>query len=133
MEKQKDQPRPTSRKVMKRNALVTVLVALVLIGSYAMWVKASGPGKYDQFAECLTENDWTMFGTDWCPHCQRQKKMFGKSFASIHYVNCDIGSACSDAGVKSYPTWGKNGKLEASGVKELSTLARLSSCSLTGK
>jgi thiol-disulfide isomerase/thioredoxin len=40
----------------------------------AVWVYTS-PGKYDEFAKCLTDNGAKFYGAFWCPHCQAQKKM----------------------------------------------------------
>ena len=41
------------------------------------------PGEYDVLANCLTEKGAVMYGTEWCSHCQNQKKSFGKSFEYI--------------------------------------------------
>ena len=58
------------------------------------------------FAECLTENNVTMYGTDWCKYCTAQKASFGKAFEDVTYVDCDENpQACSLVGVVSYPTW----------------------------
>jgi len=118
------------RKMIKKIALVAIIAALVLAGGYAAWAKMTGPGKYDALAECMTAHGWTMYGTDWCQHCQRQKQMFGKSFRNIHFVNCDLSNACDEAGVEAYPTWGRNGQLEQAGVKEIDALARMTGCTL---
>ncbi len=63
-------------------------------------------GELDDFAKYLTEQGISMAGTDWCPHCKEQKKMFGSSFQYIDYHNCDKERAwCLDHGVQGYPTW----------------------------
>ena len=74
--------------------------------------KPSGPGKYDQFAQCLADKGAKFYGAFWCPHCQNQKRMFGsKSAKLLPYTECSTPDgkgttqACIDAGVKSYPTW----------------------------
>lgn len=118
------------RKAMKRSVLVTAIVALVLVGGYAAWTRVAGAGASDAFAECITAGGWTMYGTDWCSYCQRQKQMFGKSFRNIHYVNCDLSDVCNEAGVQAYPTWGRDGALEEAGVKELDELAAMTGCAL---
>ena len=28
-----------------------------------------------------------MYGTEWCPHCQDQKRAFGTSFKYVQYIN----------------------------------------------
>ncbi len=90
-----------------------------------------GPGKYDSLAKCLTEKDAKMYGTDWCPHCQNQKKEFGKSFQYINYINCDERKdECIIAGVKGYPTWMISGQ-NYPGEQSLNRLSQLSDCSIT--
>lgn len=72
---------------------------------------AATPGPYDAFAQCLTEKDAVMYGAYWCPHCAEQKKMFGKSFEYIRYVECDPQGknaqpeVCRQNGIESYPAW----------------------------
>ena len=49
------------------------------------------------FAECLTENGATMYGTATCPYCTKQKEMFGDAFASVNYVDCqEDPDACTE-------------------------------------
>ncbi len=84
----------------------------------------------DSFANCVTQSGLVMYGTDWCPHCLEQKKMFDKSFKYIDYVNCDFKSeVCNREGITGYPTWKINGQ-RYPGVQELEELAALSGCSL---
>ena len=61
--------------------LFLLIISLVMSG-------CSSQGKYDTFAQCLTENEAVMYGTDWCSYCQNQKSLFGNSFNNIAYVNC---------------------------------------------
>ena len=91
---------------------------------------SSGPGPYDDFAKCLTEQDVIMFGTDWCPHCKEQKEWFENSFQYVNYVNCDKAQQqCLTNGVKGYPTWKINGE-SYPGKQPLNQLAQLSGCDL---
>ena len=84
-----------------------ILAILIIAAALAF----SGCGKeetanFDAFAQCLTEKNVVMYGAEWCPHCQEQKKLFGKSFQYVHYVDCDKQrNACIEAGIESYPTW----------------------------
>jgi hypothetical protein len=62
------------------------------------------------FAQCLGEKGATFYGAFWCPHCQNQKKAFGRAQRFLPYVECsnkDMSQtqACIDAGIESYPTW----------------------------
>ncbi len=85
-------------------------------------------GNYDDVAQCLTDKDVTMYGTEWCSHCQNQKKAFGDSFDYINFVDCDrYNDECIVAGVEAYPTWKINDKLYV-GEKPISFLAGLAGC-----
>lgn len=102
---------PTSKK--SRYAVIAALV-LVFAGLIA-WYQFT-PGKYDQLAACLTEKNVKFYGAFWCPHCQANKKAFGKSEKLLPYVECsepypdatgNYGQldVCKEKGIKSYPTW----------------------------
>jgi len=103
---------------------------LVLFASLVLTGCANKTGKYDSFAQCLTEKNVKMYGTDWCSYCQNQKKAFGSSFQYINYTDCDkYRQECLDAGVEGYPTWIINGD-KYSGEQTLYRLASLTNCSL---
>jgi len=94
--------------------LFVLIVSLVLVGCVS-----KGPSKYDTFAKCLTEKGATIYGTEWCPHCKNQKKLFGDSFQYIDYVDCDRDKdECLRNGIRGYPTWIINEE-SYSGRKEL--------------
>jgi glutaredoxin len=79
----------------------------------------------------LKQRGVKMYGADWCPHCQRQKAMFGETFQEINYVECDPNSPkgqpvlCEKANIQAYPTWEINGRL-FQGVRTPEELAFLS-------
>ncbi|MBD2103259.1 hypothetical protein [Leptolyngbya sp. FACHB-261] len=73
-----------------------------------------------------------MYGTFWCPYCQRQKELLGtEAVAQISYVECDPQgqnaqpNLCVKAGVSSYPTWEIQGQIYP-GLRSLEELANLS-------
>ena len=117
----------TERKEM---VVYTTILILIIIFGYLIVVGTTTEGSYDDFAKCLNEKGATMYGTDRCSYCNEQKNLFGKSFAYINYINCDLNSGtCSAAGVSNYPTWIiENNKY--SGTKSLEKLSSLSGCSL---
>ena len=123
-------------KKVKTYTLVGVL-GVVILGMmvYLITASAGKPGPYDAFAQCLTENNVVMYGAFWCPHCANQKKLFGKSFQYVTYVECDPQGKdsqpdlCLQKGVQSYPTWEVNGTIE-SGEMPLNVLAEKSGCVL---
>lgn len=119
-----------------KKILTWIIIALVLAVALFFILRPSLTGKsvdeeyseLDKFAQCLTDAGFVMYGTEWCPHCQSQKKMFGKSFKYIDYVDCDRNSkVCSAEKITGYPTWKINGE-SYPGVQQLERLASLSGC-----
>ena len=109
----------------KTYAAFTILLAVIGISAFLIFSNAdTAAGQLDTFAQCLAGKEVTMYGADWCPHCQSEKKSFGSSFRFISYVECpENPNQCLAAGVNSYPTWifpdGK--KLEGEqGIRRLS-------------
>ncbi|MEK6827042.1 MAG: hypothetical protein AABX99_00990, partial [Nanoarchaeota archaeon] len=56
-----------------------------------------GPGKYDQFAQCLKDKGAVFYGAFWCSHCIAQKKLFGSSAKLLPYVECSTADASGQA------------------------------------
>lgn len=81
-------------------------------------------------ALCLTQKGVTMYGTERCPHCQNQKKLFASAFVYIHYVDCDLhADECNAAHIEWYPTrvqW----TTMLPGTQELTSLAQKFACSI---
>ena len=105
---------------------------LLAIGLISIWAldSAASPGRYNDFAKCLSDKGAVMYGTDWCGKCQEQKGLFGKSFGHIDYKDCDTYKAlCNTAGVSSYPQWIINGT-RYRWVQSLASLASYTGCSL---
>ena len=74
------------------------------------------------------------YGAYWCPNCQSQKKLFGKSFAHINYIECASGNGqsatCQKAKIEAYPTWEfKDGSREI-GAQTLEALSEKTGCPL---
>lgn len=106
-----------------------LLIGLIVL--LAACSSPSGPGQFDTFAKCLTEKDATFYGTQWCPHCNNQKEMFGDSMQYVHFVDCDkYKDECIRNQVQAYPTWKIKGETYT-GVQPLTKLAELSGCELT--
>jgi len=94
------------------------------------------PRNRDAFSRCLTENGVSMFGADDCTWCNRQKELFGESFALIDYVNCKQNEArCEEKKLEGMPTWMQHSKEGAetkrhAGVLTLRELENFSGCQL---
>ncbi len=102
-----------------------------------IWYFASAPGKYDDFAKCLTEKEVKMYGAYWCSHCAAQKALFGKSWKYVNYVECAtpgtnaLKEVCVSAGVTGYPTWSFGVDRKISGELTLEQMASFSGCELS--
>lgn len=105
------------------------IIAIILIAAaYAVYVSTrSTPGQHDDLAKCLTAKGAVMYGTDWCSHCQDQKRLFGESFKYVTYVNCDLHQdlpACQQG----FPHWVFPTGPPLSGSQELTTLQERTGC-----
>jgi len=116
--------------------LVSIFAAILIIGGviwYAIWYQ-SQPGQYDSFAECLASKGMTFYGAFWCPHCQAQKAMFGKSVDKLPYVECSTPDGngqtqiCIDKNIQGYPTWATKNGSTTEGVLTFTQLSQLSGC-----
>ncbi len=65
--------------------VASIIIGLIIIIGLPLTIRAVTPGKWDHFAQCLTEKGVVMQGEDWCQYTNAQKGMFGKSFKYIDY------------------------------------------------
>ncbi len=92
--------------------------------------------EYDNFAQCLTESNVVKYGVDTCPHCARQKELFGSSFQYVNYRECTQNpDECQAKDITGYPTWiyheeDGSERMRALGVQTLSALSEESGCPL---
>jgi uncharacterized membrane protein len=131
-------------------ALVSLLVSLVFyntaIGSQKVvlspttppepgigWEINSTSGSSEiELAKHLTQKGAKMYSSYWCPHCYEQKQLFGKqAWAEVTNIECAADAkknpqpeVCTKAGIKGFPTWIIDGKLDP-GVKKLAKLAEM--------
>lgn len=123
------------KKLLKN--IVLGLVSLLLIGGVAFEVKIMmKPGPYDQFAQCLSNKGTKFYGAFWCPHCQRQKALFGKSVSLLPYVECSTPDTkgllpiCQEKKIEGFPTWIFADNSRIAGEVELKKLSEKTSCPL---
>jgi Zn ribbon nucleic-acid-binding protein len=125
----------------KRAMIFRTVVLLVIVGAVGAFAaikiqeRNAGPDLRVGLAQCLTEKGVKMYGAYWCPHCQKQKKLFGKAFSKVDYVECAIPGnpqaivpACKDAGITGYPTWTFATGDRLSGEQPLAELASKAGC-----
>jgi hypothetical protein len=108
-------------------------VAVVLIFAGIIWY-AGRPGKYDEFATCIKDSGAIFYGAFWCPHCQEQKALFGKSASKLPYTECSTldGKSqlpvCIENKIESYPTWIFKDGTKKGGTLSLSDLSEKTNC-----
>lgn len=114
--------------------VITAVVVVAVVGAYA-WYQ-SQPGPYDTFARCISDSGAKFYGAFWCPHCQDQKKLFGRSARLLPYVECSTPdgqgttATCTKDGVTQYPTWQfANGDRQI-GTMTFEELAAKTNCSV---
>ena len=123
---------------MKKQTFIWTGIVILLVIGFLVYAKQadSGPGKYDQLAQCIANSGAKFYGAFWCPHCQNQKAMFGKSAKLLPYVECSLPSGsgqtqiCIDKKVESYPTWEFKDGSRLTGEIPLLTLASSTGCVL---
>ncbi len=118
-------------KILGFGALVVVIVFV----GFGIWNRTQ-PGKYDAFAQCLGEKGAIFYGAFWCPHCQEQKKIFGRSADKLPYTECSTPdgqgqlAVCKDAGIEGYPTWVLKDGERLNSVQTPEILAEKTGCAL---
>lgn len=121
---------------MNKKLVWSALVIIIAVGLFYFVKQSRQPGPLDEFAKCLTEKKAVFYGAFWCPHCQKQKKLFGRSFKYIKYVECSTPDGrgqlprCDDKKVEGYPTWEFADASRETGEVSLDKLARKSDCVL---
>jgi glutaredoxin len=97
------------------------------------WAITSTSGSSElALAKHLTSKGVKLYTAYWCPHCHEQKQLFGKqAWGKIKNIECAEDAKqnpqpqlCKKAGIKGFPTWSINGKLQP-GVKTLKELSAL--------
>ena len=113
--------------------LILIAVGAAVAGASFLIVKPEQQvsAALDSFAQCLAYGKVTMYGADWCPYCQNEKKAFGDSFRLVPYVECpDDPQKCLQQGIKGYPTWVFPDGRKLAGEQGLEALSKASGCQL---
>jgi len=129
---------------MSNKNIFLLIIGLLILGTIASVLLRSpgvpaGPGKYDEFTQCLKDKGAVFYGTFWCKYCQTQKKMFGSSQKLLPYVECSSANGqsqlqvCADKNIKGYPTWEFADGSRLTGAIPLQQLAEKTVCILPSK
>ena len=112
---------------------IGIIIGLIVFIGGLFIINMKTPGKYDEFAQCITDSGAKFYGAFWCPHCQAQKQLFGKSAKKLPYIECSTPdkqptAQCLAAGIKGYPTWIFSDGRQASGEQTFAQLAEKTGC-----
>lgn len=122
----------------KRELIISAIFIVFATGvGFAVFGIGTKPQKanaLDEFAQCLTQKGFTMYGAYWCPHCQNEKAAFGDAFKNVNYVECTKEpNRCLAAKVTSYPTWAGPGEMRLEGEQGIEGLSKASGCASGGE
>lgn len=118
---------------MNKLIYVPAIAAVLFFASMALvyYAPKQAEASLDSFAACLAQKNITMYGADWCPHCQNEKQAFNDSFRLVPYVECPENTKlCIDLKITGYPTWIFPDGKRLQGEQGLAALSRESGCNL---
>lgn len=124
------------KRIEPGHYMMAAIVLLLIALSGSKYYQHVRPGEYDIFAQCIAKSGATFYGAHWCPHCAAQKEMFGNSADQLPYVECaepksDAPRAiCTEAKIRSYPTWVLGDGTRLEGTQTLARLADETACNL---
>lgn len=121
----------TAIKKILPGIIITIIAVGGIIG--ILVYEGKKPGQYDATAQCIKDSGATFYGAWWCPHCQRQKALFGKSGKTLPYVECQTPDQkpiqqCTDAKIEGYPTWVFADGSRLSGELDMKTITEKTNC-----
>lgn len=111
----------------------SILVSLLLIIGF-VFLNSPKPSNLDGLAKCLKEKKILFYGAFWCPHCQKQKQMFGDAEQYLPYIECSTADGngqldvCKKKNVQTYPTWEFPDGSRITGETEPAKLAEKAKC-----
>ena len=111
--------------IKMKKFIIFIVIVVLFVGGLGIYLNKSnfGPGKYDAFAQALSERGAKFYGAFWCPHCQAQKAEFGSAKKYLPYVECStpnnqVTQICLDKKIEGYPTWTFQDGIKISAVGE---------------
>ncbi len=117
---------------MNKKTYLTIGSVIVIAGMLVWWALNTETPDRTAFAQCLAAKNITMYGAEWCPHCQNEKRAFGPAFEFVPYVECpDESQVCLDKGIRGYPTWILPDGRKLEGEQGLDKLSAESGCPLS--
>lgn len=85
----------------------------------------------EDFGRCLNQNGMVMYSQPGCSACTQQKQLLGAAYSQITDISCPSKpEECSKVGVRTTPSWAKNGVMAIPGGTSLEYLAQIAGCQL---
>jgi len=128
-------------------AIAPAIILALILGGATFIIQSIDTGSnenYDEFAECLYDSGFRMYGSVTCSFCAKQRKLFGDSFEYIKEIECDPRNPNSETercivkNISHTPTWivedeeGNDITRFEPGVLSLEQLSEASSCPILG-
>lgn len=114
----------------KKYLISTMVLAIAIFSIMSVYSYSKGPGKFDDFANCLKEKGVIMYGNDFCSFTIKQLNFFGKSQKHINYIKCiDNEGLCDKKGIKTTPTWEYKGQMYPQ-VQTFEKLSAITGCKI---
>ena len=117
-------------RILLTSSLIFLSFIVLLAGCQTKTKETGETTDFSKLASCLTEKGWVMYGRELSEETREQKQLFGKSFASINFVDCDLElETCFDTqNIKKYPTWIGPKEKRIEGVLSLEKLKQETEC-----
>ena len=120
------------------NLKIKIIILLVILAAVFGVISVSRQGRggpeelaLESLARCLAAKEVIMYGADWCPHCQNEKRAFGRAFKLVPYVECPKEpQKCLALGISGYPTWIFSDGRRLEGEQGVKKLSEVSGCPL---
>lgn len=121
-----------------------IVIGAVMGGATFLIHASAGPGEeHNEFAQCIVDKGFKMYGSVTCQFCAKQRGMFGDAFEFIDEIECDprnpynVAELCIEKNIEHTPTWiqedqdGNELFRFDPGVIKLEKLSEVSGCPLT--
>lgn len=134
-------------KITSTHILLIVIVLIFVLIAAKTFLQAdttenteaiSTAASVTALATCISASGAKFYGAFWCPHCKKQKALFGAAVSKLPYIECSTPDeksqtqVCINVGIKEYPTWEFASGVRVSGVQSLKTLAQKTNCPYPG-
>lgn len=123
---------------MKSKLTFLTAIAFLSILFFVLITKTKNKSNiiFEKLGSCLEKKKTVFYGAFWCPSCRKQKRILGKTFKFVNYVECSTPDGkeqtkeCQEKNIKAYPTWEFEDGSRKEGVIKLDELSKILDCKL---